>query len=450
LNHFPLRNSRLAVLGEDADLLGFGMTGERLVDDAAIFLRFPGNHCKVFFFYFTLHELAGQLALRLARASQEQHAACEFVDAMDDASARKLIQDAIRLGPSGNRGQAGGFVNCEDIVVLPKNFEHRFGILRERSREMNYRRLGAAGVKLSEIGLGGWLTFANAVEEEQAKAILDRAFDLGINFFDTANVYAVGGCEEAWGRLLSKRKRSDIVLATKVFFPMGRGPNDSGLSRKHIYEQCHASLKRLHTDYIDLYQCHRFDENTPLEETIRAIDDLIRAGKVLYWGFSEWSAPQIEQCLRLCGDRFDKPRSSQPRYSAIERYAEAEVFPLCHKAGIGQVVFSPLAQGVLTGKYKPGAEFPADSRAADDRQNQFIKRFTSNDELLKKVQRLIPIAQERKLTMSQMGLAWVLRRKEVTSCIIGASKVSQLDENVVASGLKLPEETVRRIDEILA
>jgi len=315
---------------------------------------------------------------------------------------------------------------------------------------MQYRGLGAAGVKLSEIGLGGWLTFANAIEEAQAHSIFDKAFELGINFLDTANVYALGDCEAAWGKLLAKRRRSDYVLATKVYFPMGRGPNDSGLSRKHIYEQCHASLRRLQTEYIDLYQCHRFDENTPLEETIRAMDDLVRGGKVLYWGFSEWSAPQIEQCLRLCGDRLEKPRSSQPRYSAIERYAETAVFPLCHKAGIGQVVFSPLAQGVLSGKYKPGAAFPADSRAADDRQNQFIKRFVSDDALLKKVQQLIPLARESGCTMSQMALAWALRRKEVTSCIIGASRPAQLEENAKASGMKLPEETLRRIEEILA
>jgi aryl-alcohol dehydrogenase-like predicted oxidoreductase len=303
---------------------------------------------------------------------------------------------------------------------------------------------------VSEIALGGWLTFANAVEEQQGAAIFDRAFELGINFFDTANVYATGGCEEAWGKLLAKRRRGDYVLATKVFFPMGRSPNDSGLSRKHIYDQCHASLRRLKSDYIDLYQCHRFDENTPLEETLRAMDDLVRWGKILYWGFSEWSAAQIEQCLRLCGDRLEKPRSSQPRYSAIERYAEPEIFPLCHKAGIGQIVFSPLAQGVLTGKYKPGQSFPADSRAADDRQNQFITRFVNNEELLKKVQRLIPLAQEASCSMAQMALAWALRRKEVSSCIIGASRPAQLEDNAKASGLKLPDETLRRIDEILA
>lgn len=317
---------------------------------------------------------------------------------------------------------------------------------------MNYRRLGTAGIKLSEIGVGGWLTFANALEEEQGKAILHKAYDLGINFFDTANVYELGGCEEAWGRtLLTDRRRDDIVVATKVFFPMGPGPNDSGLSRKHIYEQCNASLKRLRTDYIDLYQCHRFDENTPLEETVRAMDDLIRWGKVLYWGFSEWTAPQIEQCLRVCGaGGWEAPKSSQPRYSAVQRGVEKEVFPLCQKAGIGQVVFSPLAQGVLSGKYKPGMPVPSDSRANDERQNHFIKRFLSDDNLLKKVQRLIPLAQENNCTMSQLALAWALRRSEVTSCIMGASRVSQVSENVAAVNIKLSPETVRRVDEILA
>src|SRR5947209_5775759 len=180
---------------------------------------------------------------------------------------------------------------------------------------MNYRRLGNAGVKLSEIGLGGWLTFGNSVEEEQARAVMDRAFEQGINFLDTADAYARGRCEEVWGQLLKNRQRSSYVLATKIFFPMGDGPNDRGLSRKHVFEECHASLRRLRTDYIDLYQCHRFDEQTPLEETIRAMDDLIRQGKILYWGFSEWPVEKIEQCLRLCGDRYYAPKGSQPQYS---------------------------------------------------------------------------------------------------------------------------------------
>jgi aryl-alcohol dehydrogenase-like predicted oxidoreductase len=240
------------------------------------------------------------------------------------------------------------------------------------------------------------------------------------------------------------------VLATKVFFPTGTGPNDRGLSRKHIIENCHQSLRRLRTDYLDILQCHRFDPETPVEETVRAMDDLIRQGKVLYWGFSEWTAEQIEQCLRVCGDRFDRPRSSQPRYSAVQREVESAVMPLCHKAGIGQVVFSPLAQGVLTGKYKPGQPVPADSRGADDRQNQFIQRFLSDEKLLQKVQRLAPIAAANNLMMSQLALAWVLRRPEVTSCIVGASKPRQLEENAKASGIKLSDQDVAKINDILS
>lgn len=315
---------------------------------------------------------------------------------------------------------------------------------------MEYRRLGEAGVKLSEIGLGGWLTFGNALEAEQARAVMNKAFDVGINFFDTADAYAGGRCEEAWGELLKERRRADYVLATKVFFPTGRGPNDRGLSRKHIFENCHQSLRRLRTDYIDLYQCHRFDPDVPIEETVRMMDDLVRQGKILYWGFSEWTTEQIEQGLRACGDRYERPRSSQPRYSAVQREVEQEIMPLCQKAGIGQVVFSPLAQGVLSGKYKPGQPFPVDSRAADDRQNQFIKRFVEDPELLAKVQRLAPLAEEHNCTMSQLALAWVLRRPEVTTCIVGASRPRQIEENAEASGIKLSEEDTRRIDEILS
>jgi aryl-alcohol dehydrogenase-like predicted oxidoreductase len=240
---------------------------------------------------------------------------------------------------------------------------------------MNYRRLGDAGVQLSEIGLGGWLTFGNAVEVKAARAVFDKAFDCGINFFDTANVYAGGRCEEAFGELLRERRRDSYVLATKVFFPMGKGVNDRGLSRKHIMEQCHASLKRLKTDYVDLYQCHRFDENTPMEETVRAMDDLVHQGKVIYWGFSAWPVEQVEKCLQICGDRLYRPKSSQPRYNMLAREPEQGLFQLCSHAGIGQVCYSPLAQGVLSGKYKPGQPAPAGSRATDDRQNQFIKRI---------------------------------------------------------------------------
>jgi voltage-dependent potassium channel beta subunit len=315
---------------------------------------------------------------------------------------------------------------------------------------MQYRRLGDAGVKLSEIGLGGWLTFGNAIEQRQAAQVMNAAFECGINFLDTANGYARGRCEESWGELLKDRPRSSYVLATKVFFPMGEGPNDRGLSRKHIMEQCHASLRRLRTDYIDLYQCHRHDETTPMEETVRAMDDLIHQGKVIYWGFSEWPVEKVEECLQICGDRYYKPKGSQPRYSAVERDWERTLFPLCDRAGIGQVVFSPLAQGVLTGKYKPGQPPPAGSRASDDRQNQFIKRFLSNPELLQKVQRLQAIAADLGCTMSQLALGWCLRRPEVTSCIIGATRPEQIVENTKASGVNLEGDAVRRIDDALA
>ncbi len=314
---------------------------------------------------------------------------------------------------------------------------------------MQYRRLGAAGVKLSEIGLGGWLTFGNAVDLQQTRAVMDKAFEVGINFLDTADAYARGRCEEAWGEVLKDRRRSTYVLASKVFFPMSDVPNDKGLSRKHIMESCHASLKRLRTDYLDLYQCHRFDPETPLQETVRAMDDLIRQGKVLYWGFSEWPAERIRECLEICGKHYDQPRGSQPQYSLIHRDIEREVMPLCHRAGIGQVVWSPLGQGVLTGKYKPGQPAPADSRARDERQNQFVKPLVQNQDLLAKVQKLVPIAEENRCTIAQLALAWVLRRPEVTSCIIGATKPKQVEENAEASGIQLSDETARRIEEIL-
>jgi voltage-dependent potassium channel beta subunit len=315
---------------------------------------------------------------------------------------------------------------------------------------MQYRRLGDAGVKLSEIGLGGWLTFGNVVQMDRGREIMDKAFEVGINFFDSANVYSAGKCEECWGELLKSGRRSGYVLATKVYFPMDKGPNDKGLSRKHIMEQCHASLRRLQTDYIDLYQCHRFDEETPLEETIRAMHDLIHQGKILYWGFSEWPVEQVEKCLQICGDRYYKPKGSQPNYSLLQRKVEERIMPLSHRAGIGQVVFCPLAQGVLTGKYKPGQSFPGDSRAVDDRQNMFIKGLVENRATLEKVQRLESVAREQGCTMAQLALAWILRREEVTSCIVGASKPGQVAENAEASGIKLDDATIRRMDEIVS
>jgi len=315
---------------------------------------------------------------------------------------------------------------------------------------MQYRRLGNSGVRLSEIGLGGWLTFGNVIDQEQARSVMNQAFASGINFLDTADAYAHGRCEEAWGELLKDRARSSYVLASKVYFPMGDGPNDRGLSRKHITEECHASLRRLRTDYLDLYQCHRHDDQTPMEETVRAMDDLIRQGRVLYWGFSEWPTEKIEQCLQICGKTYYAPKGSQPQYSLLHREIERDVMPLCHRAGIGQVVWSPLAQGVLTGKYKPGQPLPADSRANDERQNQFIKPVVQDRELLAKVQRLVPIAHDKDCTLSQLCLAWILRRPEVTSCIVGATKPRQLEENAEASGIALEPETIRRMEEVFS
>ena len=316
--------------------------------------------------------------------------------------------------------------------------------------EMRYRRLGDAGVQLSEIGLGGWLTFGNAVEAEQGRRVMEKAWELGINFFDTADAYARGKCEAQWGELLRDRRRADYVLATKLFFPMSDNINDRGLSRKHIFESCHASLNRLRTDYLDLYQCHRFDENTRLEETVRAMDDLIRQGEVLYWGFSEWPVEGIEKCLQICGDRYYKPKGSQPQYSLLARQIEEKVLPLCSRAGIGQVVWSPLAQGVLTGKYKPGQPPPPGSRATDEKQNMFMNRFFDQPGLLEKVQRLATIAKEVGCTMSQLALAWCLRRPEITSCIVGATRPEQLEENGEASGIRLEPATISRIEEMLA
>ncbi len=316
---------------------------------------------------------------------------------------------------------------------------------------MKYRRLGNSGTYISEIGLGGWLTFGNVLSTDTAKAVMKAAFDLGITFFDNANVYANGQCEEVWGELLADYPRDEYILATKVFFPIGNKPTQRGLGRKHVMEACHASLKRLKTDHIDLYQCHRFDPDTPLEETVRAMDDLIRQGKVIYWGFSQWEASQIRDCLDICDrEGFDRPKSSQPQYNAIQRTPEADVFPLCHENGIGQVCYSPLAQGVLTGKYKPGKPVPGQSRAKDDRQNQFILNMIEDRDVLEKVEKLAPIAEDNGCTMAQLALAWALRRPEVSSLIVGATKAKQLTDNAEASGIELDEETVKAIDGALA
>jgi aryl-alcohol dehydrogenase-like predicted oxidoreductase len=315
---------------------------------------------------------------------------------------------------------------------------------------MEYRRLGGSGLKVSEVCLGSWLTFGNATEDATAEACIDRAFELGINFFDTANVYAQGKSEEVVGRSLSKYDRDDFVLATKVYFPMGDGPNDRGLSRKHIREQCDRSLKRLGVDYIDVYQCHRYDTETPLEETLRALDDLVNAGKVLYIGFSMWTASQIVEALKIQRDlNLDRFVSSQPYYNMLGRDIEKEILPLCEREGIGQIVFSPLAQGVLTGKYKPGQPPPSDSRAADPKQNMFLQG-RMDDTTLAKVEQLRPIAEQEGMTIAQLALAWCLRLPEISSVIIGASRPGQVDDNAGASGRALSPETLAAIDKALS
>ena len=314
---------------------------------------------------------------------------------------------------------------------------------------MEYRRLGNSGVKVSEISLGSWLTYGGSVAEEQARSCIDRAYEIGINFFDTANVYMRGAAEEIVGLALREFERDSYFLATKVYFPMGEGPNDRGLSRKHVTEQCHASLRRLGVDYIDLYQCHRYDENTPLEETLRALDDLVRQGKVLYIGVSEWTEDQISDALRISSEmNLDRIVSNQPQYNMIQRRIEAGVIPLCEREGVGQVVFSPLAQGVLTGKYRPGDAPEEGTRAADPESNRFMQQLM-NEEVLSAVDELRSVASEADLSMPQLALAWVLRQDNVSSAIIGASRPEQVDDNAAASGVKLPADVLSEIDGIL-
>ena len=314
---------------------------------------------------------------------------------------------------------------------------------------MNYRRLGRSGVKVSEISLGSWLTYGGSVAQERAQACIHIAYELGINFFDTANVYMRGAAEEIAGRALKGFERDSYFLATKVYFPMGEGSNDRGLSRKHITEQCHASLKRLGVDYVDLYQCHRYDEDTPLEETLRALDDLVRQGKVLYVGVSEWRADQIADALRLAKEmNLDRIVSNQPRYNMIQRHIEAEIIPLCEREGVGQVVFSPLAQGVLTGKYLPGEVPKEGTRAADSESNRFMQQLM-NKEVLSAVNKLRSVASDAGLSMSQLALAWILGHENVSSAIIGASRPEQVDDNAKAAGVRLSADVVSEIDGIL-
>lgn len=311
---------------------------------------------------------------------------------------------------------------------------------------MKFRKLGNSGLKVSEISLGSWLTYGGYVDKENAINTIHKAYDLGINFFDTANVYERGEAEKVVGEALRNYPRESYVLATKVFWPMGDGPNDRGLSRKHIIEQCNASLKRIGVDYVDIYYCHRYDPETPLDETLRALDDLVTAGKVLYLGVSEWTATQMAQALSLSEKYLlDRIIVNQPIYNMFNRYIEKEVIPFGEQNGIGQVVFSPLAQGLLTGKYKSVNDIPEGSRAAA--LENMRKGIT--EEKIGKVNQLTKVAEEIGCTISQLALAWILRQPNVASALVGASRPEQLEENVKAIDVELSSEVLEKIEAIL-
>jgi len=314
---------------------------------------------------------------------------------------------------------------------------------------MEHRHLGRSGLKISEIAYGNWLTHGSQVEEDAATACVAAALDAGITTFDTADVYAGTKAEAVLGRALHGQRRESLEIFTKVYWPTGPGMNGRGLSRKHIMESADASLRRLQTDYVDLYQAHRFDSETPLEETLRAFDDLVRQGKVLYVGVSEWRAEQIADALRIASEMgFDRIVSNQPQYNMIWRVIEAEVVPLCEKEGIGQVVWSPIAQGALTGKYLPGGAPPAGSRATDATGSNFIRNYLT-DEILSRVQQLRPVAQQAGLTLSQLAIAWTLQNPNVSAAIVGATRPEQVTENVKASGVRLDRSVMQSIDDIL-
>ncbi len=313
---------------------------------------------------------------------------------------------------------------------------------------MKYRRLGRSGLKVSEISLGSWLTYGKTVEDNVAEKTIHKAYELGINFFDSANVYEQGEGERVMAQALKEYPRESYVITTKAFWPMGEGPNDRGLSRKHVTEQVNASLKRMNLDYVDIFYCHRYDSETPVEETLRTIDDLIRQGKILYAGVSEWSAAQIEEAMRVA-DQFllDRIVVNQPQYNMLHRYIEKEVIPVSEKYGVGQVVFSPLAQGVLTGKYKANS-VPGDSRASNESINNFIKGML-NQAVFRKVDQLEDLANELNITLPNLALAWILNQSNVSSALIGASKPSQVEENVKAVDIELSNEIIQKIEAIL-
>jgi aryl-alcohol dehydrogenase-like predicted oxidoreductase len=310
---------------------------------------------------------------------------------------------------------------------------------------VEYRRLGNSGLEVSEIALGSWLTFGSSVDRKATRGMVERAFGAGVNLFDTADVYANGAAEQALGYALRGIPRQHVVIATKCFFPMSERPNDRGLSRKHVFESAEGSLRRLGTDYLDLLQCHRADPDTPVEETVCAFEDLIRQGKILYWGVSEWPAQRIEAACRSADRRLAyRPISNQPQYSVLRRGIEAEVLPTCEREGLSQLVFSPLAQGALTGKYR-GGERPGRSRGADPQRNVFMSAFLTTESLAR-IESLRPLAAECGLSMAQLALAWCLRQPAVASVIVGVTRPGQLDDDLAATGVSLPEEVLAKID----
>jgi aryl-alcohol dehydrogenase-like predicted oxidoreductase len=313
---------------------------------------------------------------------------------------------------------------------------------------VEFRRLGRSGLTISEIAYGNWLTHGGQVEEDAAQACVRAALDEGITTFDTADVYAATRAESVLGRALSGQRREGLEIFTKVYWPTGPGRNDRGLSRKHITESCNASLRRLQTDYVDLYQAHRYDETVPLEETMTAFADLVRAGKVLYIGVSEWTAEEISAGAALARDLGIQLISNQPQYSMLWRVIEDSVVPTSVQEGVSQIVWSPLAQGVLTGKYLPGEQPPAGTRGADPEAGRFIRNFLTDD-VLTRVQQLRPIADDLGLTMAQLAVAWVLQNDNVAAAIIGATRPEQVTDNVKAAGVRLDADVLERIDEIL-
>jgi aryl-alcohol dehydrogenase-like predicted oxidoreductase len=313
---------------------------------------------------------------------------------------------------------------------------------------VRYRRLGSGELEVSEIALGSWLTYGLGVDDSAARACVEKAFEVGINFIDTSNVYGRGAAESFLGDVLAGRPRDSYVLATKLFFPMDDTGENKGLSRQQVFKQIDDSLRRLRTEYVDLYQCHRYDPLTPLEETMDALTEIVRQGKVRYLGFSEWTAPQIQASLDLSPPN-EKFVSSQPQYSILWRVPEAEVIPLCAANGISQIVWSPLGQGVLTGKYLPGQAPPPGTRMGNEVMGWAMNRFR-DDDVLEAVQRLLPIAEGLGITPAQLALAWVLREPNLAAAIIGATKPEQVEDNAAASGIELDDATLEAIDEAVA